>query len=236
MSSNPLILVIEPNLDEAQSLLREIGTGPYQAILASNVAAALTHLEAPVDLVVSGIGPADPGGSDLIRQWRTKRPATPFLLITEDNGSPAAKMPLPGATECDPESAYDGALLRRIAERIAASHVALNDAAKVPPGNVTGPQPAAGESHAAEIVIPQGATLDDLERAAIEQALKWHQGNRTHAAKALGISVRTLQRKLKAWRGSSSGSESGGGSAPRNNWSTKYEPRGNAYKPRLATI
>jgi hypothetical protein len=38
-----------------------------------------------------------------------------------------------------------------------------------------------------------------LERVAVEQALRQHQGNRTHAAKELGISVRTLQRKLKAW-------------------------------------
>jgi hypothetical protein len=38
-----------------------------------------------------------------------------------------------------------------------------------------------------------------LERAAVEQALVQHHGNRTHAARTLGISVRTLQRKLKAW-------------------------------------
>jgi hypothetical protein len=55
----------------------------------------------------------------------------------------------------------------------------------------------------AGIHIPPGTTLEDLERAAVEQALGEHQGNRTHAAKALGISVRTLQRKLKAWHGSS---------------------------------
>jgi DNA-binding NtrC family response regulator len=49
------------------------------------------------------------------------------------------------------------------------------------------------------IDIPPGTSLEDLERVAVEQALTQHQGNRTHAAKTLGISVRTLQRKLKAW-------------------------------------
>ena len=49
------------------------------------------------------------------------------------------------------------------------------------------------------IDIPPGTSLEDLERAAVEQALVQHHGNRTHAAKTLGISVRTLQRKLKAW-------------------------------------
>jgi hypothetical protein len=47
--------------------------------------------------------------------------------------------------------------------------------------------------------IPPGMSLEDLQREAAEQALAQHQGNRTHAAAALGISVRTLQRKLKAW-------------------------------------
>jgi DNA-binding NtrC family response regulator len=43
------------------------------------------------------------------------------------------------------------------------------------------------------------ASLADLERAAILSALERSHGNRTRAADALGISVRTLQRKLKAW-------------------------------------
>jgi DNA-binding NtrC family response regulator len=42
-------------------------------------------------------------------------------------------------------------------------------------------------------------TLAELERAAVMRALKICQGNRTQAAKALGISVRTLQRKLRQW-------------------------------------
>ncbi len=40
-------------------------------------------------------------------------------------------------------------------------------------------------------------SLDDLETEAIEQALQYYHGNRRHAAKALGISERSLYRKLK---------------------------------------
>lgn len=50
-----------------------------------------------------------------------------------------------------------------------------------------------------EVEIPSGTTLQELERTAVEQALVEYDGNRTHAAASLGISVRTLQRKLKAW-------------------------------------
>ncbi len=40
-------------------------------------------------------------------------------------------------------------------------------------------------------------SLDELETKAIEQALEYYHGNRRHAAKALGISERSLYRKLK---------------------------------------
>ncbi len=51
-----------------------------------------------------------------------------------------------------------------------------------------------------EIEAPQTPeSLHDLERSAVLTTLERHRGNRTRAAEALGISVRTLQRKLKAW-------------------------------------
>jgi DNA-binding NtrC family response regulator len=48
---------------------------------------------------------------------------------------------------------------------------------------------------------PSAATqeLETIERTHILSTLEAHGGNRTHAAAALRISVRTLQRKLKAW-------------------------------------
>ena len=64
------------------------------------------------------------------------------------------------------------------------------------PVNIT--QPWQGQEQ--EVRLPPGLTLADLERRAIEDALERYEGNRTHAARSLGISVRTLQRKLKAWR------------------------------------
>jgi len=43
--------------------------------------------------------------------------------------------------------------------------------------------------------------LESLERTAVFDALVRTGGNRTHAADALGISVRTLQHKLRIWAG-----------------------------------
>jgi DNA-binding NtrC family response regulator len=45
--------------------------------------------------------------------------------------------------------------------------------------------------------MPSNLTMDELERLAITKALEQCAGNRTHAAERLGISVRTLQRKLR---------------------------------------
>jgi DNA-binding NtrC family response regulator len=47
--------------------------------------------------------------------------------------------------------------------------------------------------------IPTGMTMEELERLAIMRALDQYGGNRTHAANRLGISVRTLQRKLRQY-------------------------------------
>lgn len=45
-----------------------------------------------------------------------------------------------------------------------------------------------------------GRTLDDIEKRVIIEALKYHQGNRTHTAKALGISIRTLRNKISDYK------------------------------------
>ncbi len=45
-----------------------------------------------------------------------------------------------------------------------------------------------------------GKTLDDIERNVIIEALQYHQGNRTHTAKALGISIRTLRNKISDYK------------------------------------
>ena len=42
--------------------------------------------------------------------------------------------------------------------------------------------------------------LGELERLAIAEALRRVQGNRTHAARLLGIGLRTLRNKLRAYR------------------------------------
>jgi len=48
--------------------------------------------------------------------------------------------------------------------------------------------------------LPTGMTMEELERLAITKALEQSGGKRTRAAESLGISVRTLQRKLRQYQ------------------------------------
>jgi DNA-binding NtrC family response regulator len=50
------------------------------------------------------------------------------------------------------------------------------------------------------ITIRPGMTMAEIERAAIESALRETRGNRRKAAELLGIGERTLYRKLREYQ------------------------------------
>jgi DNA-binding NtrC family response regulator len=50
------------------------------------------------------------------------------------------------------------------------------------------------------VIYRAGMTMADVERAAIEAALRETRGNRRKAAEVLGIGERTLYRKLKEYQ------------------------------------
>ena len=60
--------------------------------------------------------------------------------------------------------------------------------------------PISAESAGSETSEHEIKTIAELEHQAIVQALKRNDGNRTHAAKMLGISLRTLRNKLARYR------------------------------------
>ncbi len=54
-------------------------------------------------------------------------------------------------------------------------------------------------SAAGPIPLPAPRTLEEIERDAIRAALRETGGNKTQAAKVLGIGLRTLHRKVKEY-------------------------------------
>jgi len=59
------------------------------------------------------------------------------------------------------------------------------------------PVSTASKQENSAVDVQAGMSIRDMERALIEQTLEHVQGNRTEAAKLLGISIRTLRNKLK---------------------------------------
>ena len=47
--------------------------------------------------------------------------------------------------------------------------------------------------------LPVGATVRDIERELVLQTLARCNGNRTHAARQLGVSVRTLRNRIRLY-------------------------------------
>ncbi len=55
--------------------------------------------------------------------------------------------------------------------------------------------------HATNEIVPLliGSTVDEVERELVLQTLARCQGNRTHAARLLGLSIRTLRNKIRLY-------------------------------------
>lgn len=84
-----------------------------------------------------------------------------------------------------------GAVIDRVAVAAALPSMPHTESAELSAELSAGGQPAT------ESLVAQGLTLEQIETQAIQAALKQANGNRTEAARRLGISVRTLHRRLK---------------------------------------
>jgi DNA-binding NtrC family response regulator len=84
-------------------------------------------------------------------------------------------------------------LRRRVEDRpVTARRVEMIEVAPADPLDVETPE--------GPVIYRAGMTMADVERAAIEAALKETRGNRRKAAEVLGIGERTLYRKLKEYQ------------------------------------
>jgi DNA-binding NtrC family response regulator len=220
MSSESVILVFGGNSAGSDGAARTLSDN-YRVIEAEKVDEALRFTSANVDLVVGHLESANSASLELLRTWKSRQPNTPFLFLTNgaDVGAAVQAMKL-GAADCMIKPVEPSQLRRAVASLI--ESMARRDH-EIP--RVSG-------SDRPSIDIPPGTSLEELERAAVEQALAQHHGNRTHAAKTLGISVRTLQRKLKAWgMPLHSNYGSGGNSNGPNSGNILYSVHGSTHTP-----
>jgi DNA-binding NtrC family response regulator len=190
MESKSLILVAGGDAADRETILQALND-EFHVVASQTMEDSLAHVGDSVELVICDLNSTQVHSMELVRLWKARQPETPFLALTSgaDVGSAVEAMKN-GVADCLVKP-IDQDDLRASAIQLVSER---SDHASSRNGNDSTKSPR--KSH---IDIPPGTSLEDLERAAVEQALVEHHGNRTHAAKTLGISVRTLQRKLKAW-------------------------------------
>jgi DNA-binding NtrC family response regulator len=191
MYSEAIILVAGAEPTDRETILQTVGDQCH-VVASQTVDDALAHRTDEVDLVITEIKSPRLDGMELMRRWKVRHATTPFLMLADRNDAAAAVDAMKsGAADCVVKPIDADEL------RAAVLHL-INSASD---NGVSGADRGSngGMRRKAAIDIPPDTSLEDLERAAVEQALVQHHGNRTHAARMLGISVRTLQRKLKAW-------------------------------------
>jgi len=193
-----VILVVEDNDLERQTLMALLGLQHYKVYGAADGAAALQYVDYDIDVVLCDLRMYGQNGVDLLRLWKARRASTPFIFVTGvfDIAQVVEAVKL-GAEDYITKPFNSSELLNRVAECIEAGD---KDSSYDEVYSDSTPLEGLEESsYDGRLSLPVTATMEQIERAAMENSLRRHGGNRTHAAESLGISVRTFQRKLKAW-------------------------------------
>jgi DNA-binding NtrC family response regulator len=191
------VLLIDANPMEADALEQAVRGEALELIRVLHPRDAQSLMGQPVRLVICDLRAGRDASFDLLRDWGGQSGSPDFIFLIEagDVQSAVDGMKL-GAADCLIKP-IDAQKLRELTSRVLQSGTNGRQQPSAPSHG--GPNSGSGnDAHGLE--IPGGTSLEELERAAVEKALEQHSGNRTHAARELGISVRTLQRKLKAWR------------------------------------
>ncbi|MEJ7596194.1 MAG: sigma-54 dependent transcriptional regulator [Planctomycetaceae bacterium] len=82
MKNNPTILIVDDQLNEREALSRMLRQEGFLVVAATNADQATGYFEEPIDLVISDLRMGENSGMDLLRLWKTRKPATPFIMMT----------------------------------------------------------------------------------------------------------------------------------------------------------
>jgi DNA-binding NtrC family response regulator len=88
--SNGTILVVEDHANEREALVRILREEHYDVSATADAPAALDHLHAEIDLVISDVRMKGLDGFALLHKWKRRRPSTPFILTTAYGEAPDA--------------------------------------------------------------------------------------------------------------------------------------------------
>src|SRR5262245_5134845 len=163
MHSNSLILVAGGEAADRETILQALNDD-FHVVAAQTMEDALAHLEDSVGLVICDLESTQVHGLELVRQWKGRRPSTPFLAMTNgrDVGSAVEAMKS-GVADCLVKPVDQDDLRSAATQLVDAKGEAVRENGD---SNRPGRKP--------QIDIPPGTSLEELERAAVEQALAQH--------------------------------------------------------------
>jgi len=82
LKKNQTILIVDDQLNEREALSRMLRQEGFLVVAATNAEQATGFFEEPIDLVISDLRMGENSGMDLLRLWKTRKPATPFIMMT----------------------------------------------------------------------------------------------------------------------------------------------------------
>lgn len=82
MKPKNAILVVEDKQNERLAIARLLWQEDYEVKMAANPEEAIAFLDDSIDLVISDLRMGENSGVDLLRMWKSRRPATPFVIVT----------------------------------------------------------------------------------------------------------------------------------------------------------
>ena len=180
------LLVVDDDIQLLSALAAALQLKGHTVVTASNGIEAVTKLEnTAVNAVITDLRMPGMDGLELLHHVRKTGSAMPVIIISAF-----------GSVRTVVEAIKSGAsdfLLKPF------SYDALDEVLthlKIAPAdmsNQTGRRTESSELHA-------GQSLSEIERKLIKITLEQTNGNRTHAARLLGISLRTLRNKLREYR------------------------------------
>lgn len=200
MTRKARVLVVEDQDNERRAMARLLKMEGYDALTAKNADEALSRIAEPISLVITDLKMPDASGVELLQQWKRERPTTPFLMVTAyaEVDSAVAAMKL-GAKDYLTKPIKPEAFLDLVARVVSEDAATASGEPNGSSSRVADAAPPSAPRAAGVQQAVEATRLEDLEKDAVLRVLEKEGGNRTHAAKLLGISIRTLQRKLKAW-------------------------------------
>jgi len=177
------LLIVDDEPAMRQALGASFTRAGWHAETASGVGEALDKTrQASFAVVLTDMRMLDGSGLELVRQLRALAPETPMVMLTAYGTVPdAVEAMRSGACEylVKPVSFER---LEAVAERCFQRHLLL-----------------AGKRAAGSAELAPGLSLRELERRLLEATLKATGGNRTRAAEMLGVSLRTIRNKIRAY-------------------------------------